>query len=58
LHALEIIQENLKTGFISKRSDKSQSYRYISNSLIGFPVIISYFEIFPLKTIKKEAFLK
>jgi hypothetical protein len=58
LYALEIIQDILKTGFISKRSDKTQSYRYISNSLIGFPTIISYFKLFPLKTIKKEAFIK
>ena len=43
---------------VTKRSDKTQSYRYISNFLIGFPTIISYFKLFPLKTIKKEAFIK
>lgn len=33
-------------------------FRFTAESLIGFPVIVSYFEMFPLKTFKKEAFQK
>nr|YP_025838.1 intronic ORF at intron 4 of cox1 [Moniliophthora perniciosa]AAQ74282.1 intronic ORF at intron 4 of cox1 [Moniliophthora perniciosa] len=57
-YALEILRDLLKTGFVSQRSEKLNSYRYTSNSLKGFPIIVNYFNLFTLKTIKKEAFQK
>lgn len=54
--ALTYIQGLFNTG--SQRKDTLYTYRYIADSFTKLNTIICYFELFPLKTFKKEAYLK
>ena len=55
---LTIIKNLLNTGYISKRSGNLTTFRYTADGYTKLDLILSYFKLFPLKTIKYEAFLK
>jgi hypothetical protein len=54
--ALENIRYLFLTGYVSKRS--RNTFRFTAESLSKLKIIINYFKLFQLKTIKKEAFEK
>lgn len=56
--ALSIIRDLLNTGYVSKRSDNLTTFRYTADGYTRLGPILSYFELFPLKTIKYQAFSK
>ena len=55
---LKFILSLFNTGYIYHRKSSIGAYRYIVDSFKGLPTIVSYFDKFPLKTVKKEAFIK
>jgi hypothetical protein len=55
---LSIINNLFNTGYVSKRSGNLTTFRYTADGYTRLGPILSYFELFPLKTIKHEAFIK
>lgn len=56
--ALCIIRDLLNTGFVSKKSGNLTTFRYTAQGYSNLGPILSYFDSFPLKTIKHQAFIK
>ena len=56
--ALSIIRDLFNTGYVSKRSDNLTTFRYTADGYTKLGPILSYFKLFPLKTIKYQAFIK
>jgi hypothetical protein len=56
--ALCIIRDLFNTGYVSKRSGNLTTFRYTADGYSTLGPILSYFESFPLKTIKQQAFTK
>ena len=56
--ALNLIRNIFNTGFVSQRKSNLAAFRYTSSSLKGSEIVVLYFNAFPLKTFKKEAFIK
>lgn len=56
--ALYIIRDLLDTGYVSKRSGNLTTFRYTADGYSKLGPILSYFNSFPLKTIKQQAFTK
>ena len=55
---LNYISQLFKTGYVYNRKNPKNAYRYILETQSKLSIILTYFEHFPLKTIKKEAFFK
>ena len=55
---LNYISQLFDTGYVYNRNNPITAYRYILETQSKISVIITYFESFPLKTIKKEALIK
>ena len=55
---MSIIRDLLNTGYVSKRSDNLTTFRYTADGYTRLGPILSYFELFPIKTIKSQAFSK
>lgn len=56
--ALQYIRNLLGSGSVSFRKDTAMCYRYTADAFTKLNPIVHYFNTFPLKTIKKEAFTK
>jgi LAGLIDADG endonuclease len=56
--ALNLIRNIFNTGFVSQRKSNLAAFRYTSSSFKGLETVVLYFNAFPLKTLKKEAFIK
>ena len=56
--ALCFIRGLLDTGYVSKRSGNLTTFRYTADGYSKLGPIFSYFDSFPLKTIKQQAFTK
>jgi hypothetical protein len=56
--ALNLIRNIFNTGYVSQRKSNLAAFRYTSESFKGLEAIVVYFNAFPLKTFKKEAFIK
>jgi hypothetical protein len=56
--ALNLIRNIFNTGFVSQRKSNLAAFRYTSSSFKGLETVVLYFNAFPLKTFKKEAFIK
>lgn len=54
--ALILICNLFHTGYVYQRN--GDMYRYTVDSFKGLPFVISYFNLFPLKTIKHSSFIK
>lgn len=52
------VKKIFNTGHVSLRSGTNGVYRYESNNTVALLNIINYFNEFPLKTIKAQAFMK
>jgi len=46
------------TGSVNLRRETNEVYRYCISSFVSIPVIIQYFDKFPLKTHKQNSFIK
>ena len=56
--ALCIIRDLFDSGSVSKRSGNLTTFRYTVDGYTSLGPILSYFNLFPLKTIKQQAFIK
>jgi hypothetical protein len=56
--ALNLIRNIFNTGYVSQRKSNLAAFRYTSESFKGLETVVLYFKTFPLKTLKKEAFIK
>jgi len=56
--ALNLIRNVFNTGYVSQRKSNLSAFRYTSESFKGLETVVYYFNAFPLKTFKKEAFFK
>jgi len=55
---LDSVAKLFNTGLVSLRSGTNGVYRYESNGTVALIAIVSYFNAFPLRTIKSQAFTK
>jgi len=46
------------TGRVSLRKETNGVYRYEINNIKHLEAVVSYFSVFPLRTIKSQAFIK
>jgi hypothetical protein len=56
--ALNLIRDIIGTGYVSQRKPNLAAFRLTSESFKGLETVVLYFNAFPLKTFKKEAFIK
>lgn len=56
--ALRFICNLFQTGNVTKRTENLTTFRYAASAIKELPIIINYFKLYPLKTIKKNAFIK
>ena len=57
-NSLLAIQSLFGFGYVNKRGISSKSYRYTADAFTKLDKLENYYRNFPLKTIKKDAFLK
>jgi hypothetical protein len=55
---LLFVQEQFRTGHVTLRQGTEGVYRYETNNVIAQAAIVNYFTVFPLRTIKLQAFVK
>ena len=58
MSALIIVKNLFGTGTVNFRKETLNCYRYTADAFSNLQPIVDYFTVFPLKTIKKEAFIK
>lgn len=56
--ALLRIRDLFGSGNVALRKETSGCYRYTSDAFTTLQPVVDYFKVFPLRTVKKEAFVK